>query len=110
VLQRLAGGPALDHVEHGERVVGVDGRIRRDTRLHLAAAQAEHVADEQLGVDLGRRNAGGGEDGDGVVTQRGDRVLVQDWSPTAASCASSSAWMQDSMTGSSAPFITESRL
>ena len=70
VLQRLAGGAALDRLEHGERVVVVHAGIGGDPRLHLAAAQAEHMADEQLGVDIGGRHVRGGEHLDGVVRTR----------------------------------------
>jgi hypothetical protein len=78
VLQGLAGGPALDDVEHRERLVGAHSRIGRDACLHLAPAQAEHVADEQLGIDIRRRHASGREHLDGVVAQGRDRVLAQD--------------------------------
>ena len=51
---------------------GADAGLGERLRLHLPAAEAEHVPDEQLGVDVGRRDAGLGEHPDAVVAQGGD--------------------------------------
>ena len=53
VLQRLARRAAGDELVEGGEVGLVERPADHDPRLHAAAGEAEHVAEQQLRVDLG---------------------------------------------------------
>ncbi len=115
VLERFAGHPAVEHPFELVELVAAQLDAGDCLCLHLAAAEVEHVPDQQVGVCLGGRDAGIREPHDREVPEGGERghsagPAGYSSEPMSASRASSSNWMHDSTTGSRAPFITWSRL
>jgi hypothetical protein len=75
VLQRLARAAAVDEGRQGGAGLGGETVAADRGGLHSAARRAEHVGDEELGVDLRVGDAGGGEACGGVADDAGDGGL-----------------------------------
>ena len=117
VLQRHPAGARVDEPFEGLGLRGGQDLPEDDPARHLAAWDAEHVGDEQLGVGRRRGDPGRGEPVDGRRERRPQRqpdggaggAAAHDAS-VAASRAASSSVTQDPTTGSRSPASTWSRL
>lgn len=72
VLQRLTSRAARDELKDRRGIRCSECPADDGRRLHLPAALPEHMADEEVGVDIGIRDAGQGQRVDDLVTQLGD--------------------------------------
>ena len=113
VLQRHARGPAHEQRLEAHAVGRVDGVGQE----HPAARHAEHVGEQQLGVDPRRGHPGAGEAAlavDEHVAQgahaAASSAATQASSPSAAMRAARSASTQACTSASSSPSSTASRL